>query len=638
MTLRTRIGKYEIQGVLGEGGMGTVYKALDPFIRRLVAIKTIEKARLDATANRIGMVRFRNEAQAAGRLQHPGIVAVYDYGEDEEIAYIVMEFVRGKSLHEHLSNETHYDLAEAWQILRQLLDAIGYSHAQGVVHRDLKPANILINEDGRIKISDFGIARVDSNQFTELGEVVGTPYYMAPEQVLGGPIDQRADLYAVGIICYQLLTGRRPFAGTPMEVMTQVIDFMPLDPSRLNPDLPCDLDHLMRTALAKRPEDRFQSARELADRLREILDAALTPSPDLGASDAAATASSNPASLSASDLMAAARRIRSGERRALDTPLTSDPVVAEAAPSPDPARPRVLFVDDDESILSALRSLARANYDVVTATDGEQALEALQSAAFDVVVSDQRLSGMTGGEVLRRVREIAPDTVRVLLSGYSDVASIVSSINDGEIYRFVSKPWNNEELARLLAEGAAVARALRQVRCEPVPAFAVDGTLLVVEREPDLIRTVRALFSRRYKVLYAPSADSALDLMVNEDVAVLLADVDGHQAQMTTMLKLLKQEQPQMLAIVATSAADSQLLIELINQAQIYRLLNKPPDLSSLKQHIESAMTRHRALRQTPALARQQKTEPPPETVRASSVGQHILRKLKLLRQRVASA
>jgi serine/threonine-protein kinase len=298
----------------------------------------------------------------------------------------------------------------------------------------------------------------------------------------------------------------------------------------------------------------------------------------------------------------------------------------------------VLFVDDDESILSALRSLARANYDVVTATDGEQALEAVQSAAFDVVVSDQRLSGMTGGEVLRRVREIAPDTVRVLLSGYSDVASIVSSINDGEIYRFVSKPWNNQELARLLAEGAAVARALRQVRFEPVPAFAVDGTLLVVEREPDLIRTVRALFSRRYKVLYAPSGDSALDLMVNEDVAVLLADVDGHQAQMTTMLKLLKQEQPQMLAIVATSAADSQLLIELINQAQIYRLLNKPPDLSSLKQHIESAMTRHRALRQTPALARQQKTEPPPETVRASSVGQHILRKLKLLRQRVASA
>ena len=148
------------------------------------------------------------------------------------------------------------------------------------------------------------------------------------------------------------------------------------------------------------------------------------------------------------------------------------------------------------------------------------------------------------------------------------MASIVSSINDGEIYRFVSKPWNNQELARVLAEGAAVARALRQVRCEPVPAFAVDGTLLVVEREPDLIRTVRFPFSRRYKVLYAPSADSALDLMVNEDVAVLLADVDGHQAQMTTMLKLLKQEQPQMLGICsATSAADSQLLIELINQA-----------------------------------------------------------------------
>ena len=636
MTLRTRIGKYEIQGVLGEGGMGTVYKALDPFIRRLVAIKTIEKARLDDTANCIGMVRFRNEAQAAGRLLHPGIVAVYDYGEDEEVAYIVMEYVRGKSLHEHLSNETQYELAEAWQILSQLLDAIGYSHAQGVVHRDLKPANILINEDGRIKISDFGIARVDSNQFTELGEVVGTPYYMAPEQVLGGPIDQRADLYAVGIICYQLLTGRRPFAGTPMEVMTQVIDFMPVDPSRLNPDLPRDLDHVMRTALAKRPEDRFQSARELADRLRQMLDAVLPPS-----TAAAAGAASGTGSMTARPpipgLVLAARRISGGEQTP-ETSLTPEPAAADAAPAPEPRRPRMLFVDDDERILNALRSLARMEYDVVMATDGEQALEAVQSEAFDVVVSDQKMPKMTGVELLRRVRELAPDTVRILLTGYSDLASMVGSINDGEIYRFVSKPWDNQELAAIFKEAVTLASTLRDMRSDATPLLEVDGTLLVVESEPDLIRAVRELFGRRHKVLYAPSADSALDLMVNEEVAVLLADVDSHQAPVTTMLKLLKQEQPQMLAIVATGASDSELLIELINQAQIYRLLHKPPELQLLKQHIESAMVRHRALRQTPALARQQKTEAPPDAVRESSVGQSILGKLKLLRRRVAGA
>ncbi len=625
---RTHIGKYEIQGILGQGGMGVVYQALDPFIRRLVAIKTIEKARLDAAAQRMGMVRFRNEAQAAGRLLHPGIVAVYDYGEDDEVAYIVMEYVRGKSLHEHLSHETQYDLAEAWQILSQLLDAIGYSHAQGVVHRDLKPANILINEDGRIKVSDFGIARVDANQFTEVGEVVGTPYYMSPEQVLGGPIDQRADLYAVGIICYQLLTGRRPFAGTPMEVMQQVIDFMPVDPSRLNPDLPRDLDRVMRIMLAKRPEDRFQSARELADRLRQTLDVALAPA------GAAASTADLPTQPSLPRLSAAPHV--AGIEPPATASLTPEP--ASAAPAPEPRRPRVLFVDDDERILNALRSLARPEYEVTTAADGEQALEALQGGTFDVVVSDQRMPKMTGVELLRRVRDTAPETVRLLLTGYSDLAAMVGSINDGEIYRFVSKPWDNQELAAILREAVTLAGALRDLRSDPAPVLEVDGTLLVVEREPALIRAVRELFGRRHKVLYAPSADNALDLMLNEDVAVLLADIDGHQAQVTTMLKLLKQEQPQMLAVVATAASDSELLVELINQAQIHRLLNKPFDPKVLKAHIESAMARHRTLRQTPALARRQRTEPPPAAVCESSVGQNILGKLKLLRRRVAGA
>jgi serine/threonine-protein kinase len=615
MTLRNRIGKYEVQAVLGEGGMGTVYKALDPFIRRMVAIKTIEKARLDVSANRTGMVRVRNEAQAAGRLLHPGIVSVYDYGEDEEIAYIVMEFVRGKSVHEHLANETQYDLAEAWQILSQLLDAIGYSHAQGVVHRDLKPANILINEDGRIKIGDFGIARVDANQLTEVGEVVGTPYYMAPEQVLGGPIDHRADLYAVGIICYQLLTGRRPFAGTPMEVMQQVLDFMPVAPSRHNPELPSDLDRVMQTALAKRPDDRFQSARELADRLRQTLNVALPPSTNVLAVGPVTVTDSVP-----------------GPR------LESGNAPPETTQAPVPSRRRVLFVAGDERILTALRSLFGREYDVVTAADGEQALAAMQGRVFDVVVSDERMPTMTGVELLQRMRELAPDTVRILLAGRSDLAATAAAINDGEIFRFVRKPWNDSGLAAILAEAVTLASALSAVRSDPAPVLVVDGTLLVVESEPDLIRAVRSLCARRQKVLYAPSADDALDLMVDEEVAALLVDIDGHPAQMTTMLKLLKQEQPQILAIVATGASDPERLIELINQAQIHRLLHKPPDLQLLKQHIESAMTRHRALRQTPALARHQKTEVPPATVRESNLGQSILGKLKLLPRRIAGA
>jgi eukaryotic-like serine/threonine-protein kinase len=637
MTISTHIGKYEIQGTLGEGGMGVVYKAFDPAIRRTVAIKTVIKARLEPSASRSALERFRNEAQAAGRLLHPGIVAVYDYGEDNDVAFIVMEYVRGKSLHEHLSNETQYDLSEAWQILGQLLDAVGYSHAHGVVHRDLKPANILINDDGRIKISDFGIARMDSNHLTEHGEVVGTLYYMAPEQVRGDRVDHRADLYSVGIICYQLLTGRRPFAGTPMEVMNQVLDFMPVDPSRLNPDLPRDLDRIVRKALAKHVEDRFQSARELAERLRQTLDPALVHPAPAAPARSPSPAGPSPLPRPRSGLLEAARRIS-----LVQVPRDSVPDIDLAAVEPQaptaPSKPRVIFVDDEERILNALRSLFRADYDVVTATEGEQALEALKTGEFDVVVSDQRMPKMLGVEVLRRVRELSPDTVRILLTGYSDLASIVGSINEGEIYRFVSKPWDNQELARILNESVAVSRAVREMRHAPVPSLAVDGTLLVVESEPDLIRAVRELFGRRHRVLYAPSGEEALDLMLNEDVSVLLADVDGNQTQMTTMLKLLKQEQPQVLAIVATGASDSELVIELVNQAQIFRFMNKPLNPTLLKQHIESAMARHRTLRQTPALARQQKVEPPAPAVRESDFGRSILGKLRLLRRRVVGA
>jgi DNA-binding NtrC family response regulator len=298
------------------------------------------------------------------------------------------------------------------------------------------------------------------------------------------------------------------------------------------------------------------------------------------------------------------------------------------------AKPRVLFVDDEERILNALQALFKADFEVVTASAGNQALEAMNAGPIDVVVSDQRMPGMLGVEVLRRARETAPDTVRILLTGYSDLASIVGSINDGEIYRFVSKPWDNQELTRILKEAVSVSRALRDARRSPIPALEVDGTLLVVETEPNMIRAVREIFGRRHKVRYAPSGEAALELMMNEEVSVLLADVDTKHAELATMLKLLKQEQPQVLSIVATGASDSELVIELINQAQIYRFLNKPLNPSVLAQHIESAMARHRVLRQTPEVARQQKVEPSPPAVRQSVFGRSVLDKLKLLRQR----
>ena len=258
------IGKYEVQGILGRGGMGVVYKAFDPAIHRQVAIKTITKSAMDPSELQYAIARFRHEAQAVGRLTHPRIAAIFDYGEDHDIAYIVMELVNGKSLYEHLQNKAKFELAEIGEIIRQLLDGLGYAHAQGVVHRDVKPSNILINDDGRIKISDFGIAHLDSSSLTQIGEIMGSPGYMSPEQFTGDEPDARTDIYAAGVIAYELLANRKPFIGSNVEIMRQVISDRPVNPSDFNPQISIQLDWATQKALAKKREDRFQSAREFA--------------------------------------------------------------------------------------------------------------------------------------------------------------------------------------------------------------------------------------------------------------------------------------------------------------------------------------------------------------------------------------
>ena len=263
-SLPKSIGKYEIQGVLGRGGMGVVYRAFDPAIHRQVAIKTITKSAMDPADAQYAVARFRHEAQAVGRLTHPRIAAIFDYGEDEQIAYIVMELVNGNSLYDHLQNKASFELGEIGEILRQLLDGLGYAHGQGVVHRDIKPSNILSNDDGRIKISDFGIAHLDSSSLTQVGEIMGSPGYMSPEQFTGDDPDARTDIYAVGVIAYELLTGRKPFLGSNVDIMRQVISDRPANPSDYNAKVSAQLDWAVHKALAKKREDRFQNCREFS--------------------------------------------------------------------------------------------------------------------------------------------------------------------------------------------------------------------------------------------------------------------------------------------------------------------------------------------------------------------------------------
>jgi eukaryotic-like serine/threonine-protein kinase len=265
-------GKYEILQPLGSGSMGVVYLAYDPVIARRVAVKTIRKQALDSVVD--ATERFRREASAAGRLTHPGIVAVYDYGEQNDVAYIVMEYAPGLELDLYVAQHRP-GLQQLGKLMGELLDALGYAHAAGVVHRDVKPGNILVAE--RLKITDFGVARIDNATQTETGVAVGTPAYMAPEQFMGKGVDHRADLFAAGVILYELLTDTRPFDGRSLqELCYKICHTEPAAASSLNPQLPPGIDAVLAQALAKSKSTRFASAAEFSRALHEALAGAKT--------------------------------------------------------------------------------------------------------------------------------------------------------------------------------------------------------------------------------------------------------------------------------------------------------------------------------------------------------------------------
>jgi tRNA A-37 threonylcarbamoyl transferase component Bud32 len=269
-----KIGKYQIQSVLGKGAMGVVYKAFDPGIERVVAIKTVRKDLVDADLAEQLMGRFKNEAKAAGRLLHPNIVSVYEYGEDETNAFIVMEYVAGTGLREYLSRNASFDLGQIVSIMTQLLQALEFAHDRGVVHRDVKPANLILTEGGSLKVADFGIARIDTSNLTTVGMVMGTPSYMSPEQCRGLTVDRRSDLFSAGVVFYELLTGEKPFGGA-METIAYKICHEPARPpstiSRLN--VSSGIDSVLALALEKDPASRFQNARAFSRALRQAYDA-----------------------------------------------------------------------------------------------------------------------------------------------------------------------------------------------------------------------------------------------------------------------------------------------------------------------------------------------------------------------------
>jgi serine/threonine-protein kinase len=265
------LGRYEVQKELGQGAMGTVYLGEDPKIHRAVAIKTMSlAAEFEGDALADAKERFFREAESAGRLNHPNIVAIYDAGEEHDLAYIAMEFLKGKDLSKNTTADNLLPLEEVLDIGIQCAEALDYAHRMGVVHRDVKPSNMMYDRDTHtVKLTDFGIARITDSSKTRTGTVLGTPNYMSPEQALGDKVDGRSDLFSLGVVLYQLCAGRLPFQGDSMaSLMYKIVNDPHPDIKDISATVPGSVRKVIDNALRKQPDKRYQSGAKLAEHLR----------------------------------------------------------------------------------------------------------------------------------------------------------------------------------------------------------------------------------------------------------------------------------------------------------------------------------------------------------------------------------
>jgi eukaryotic-like serine/threonine-protein kinase len=295
------IGRYRIEALLGTGAMGEVYRAHDPAIDRLVAIKVVRPELVAGSGGEQLLERFRREARAAGRRFHPNIVAIWDFGDDNGTPFLVMELVEGQSLDQLIKSSGTLPPVRSVSIITQVLSALGFAHTNGIVHRDIKPSNVMVLPGDQVKVADFGIARLEASEFTIVGDLLGTPAYMAPEQLSGGPIDHRTDLFATGVILFEMLTGVKPFRG---KSITEIISFMekrgPEDIRALNPAVPEAMKRVIAKSVAFDPAERYADAAAFSKAVADAM-----PEPQLTAN--AAQTTSRESSFSA-DLLREAER------------------------------------------------------------------------------------------------------------------------------------------------------------------------------------------------------------------------------------------------------------------------------------------------------------------------------------------
>ncbi|RZL91125.1 MAG: serine/threonine protein kinase [Variovorax sp.] len=328
------VGPYPIRGVIGSGAMGMVYLAHDLAIDRPVAVKTIHRRLLESSDDEPSVTaRFRVEAKAAGRLTHRNIVSVYQFGEDSDCAYIVMEYVAGRNLRDYIQAPRKLEVPQVLCLMLQLLDGLHYAHERGIVHRDIKPANLLIADDGRLKITDFGIARTESSNLTRRSSVIGSPGYIAPEQYTDREVDRRVDVFSAGVLLYQMLSGTTPFAGTDEAIMYKIV-YEPHKPlSEVTNDAALEpFDAVLDRALAKDPAQRYPSAMAMRTALQALATEAL---PDVLPADIVLAAR-----LEDLEAKPAAAKGRESSARSRPSP-TSVPSVPDPATTPlTPSKPQ----------------------------------------------------------------------------------------------------------------------------------------------------------------------------------------------------------------------------------------------------------------------------------------------------------
>lgn len=269
------LARYEIRAQIARTSMSTVYEGWDSIIDRKVAIKTLSIGQGNDIDSLEIVARFKKEAKAAGKLNHPHIVSIFDCGESDGSAYIVMEFVEGKSLKALLDARRPLVLRDAVRIMSEVLSGLHYSHQKGVVHRDIKPSNIVLSANGTAKITDFGIARLENSTATQVGAILGTPAYMSPEQLVGDPVDARTDIYSAGVLLYQMLTGVPPFEGGFATITHKVLNTRPIQPSKVSVQSPPALDGIVAKAMARNPQQRFASAEHFAREMQAAADATM---------------------------------------------------------------------------------------------------------------------------------------------------------------------------------------------------------------------------------------------------------------------------------------------------------------------------------------------------------------------------